>query len=142
MQRGEKMKILLTGGSGLLGQTLIPLLKNKHEVINFDKENPDQELTFYQGDLREQNLVEKACKNVEAIIHMAALHGKAWDQAGDSVGFEVNVTGTKNILEAAAKNKVNRVVVFTSSIWANGHLPEKAEYLPIDEKMKREPQEL
>ena len=57
------------------------------------------------------------------------------------IGIGISVVGTKNILEAARKNDVKRVI-FTSSIWATGHLPNPAPYLPIDEGLPREPQEL
>lgn len=78
---------------------------------------------------------------IDAVIHVAALHGKAWADHGDGRGFEVNVAGTKNVLEGAAKAGVKRVF-FTSSIWASGHGSPSAAYLPIDEDTQREPAEL
>jgi hypothetical protein len=78
---------------------------------------------------------------MDAVVHIGALHGKAWNEAGDNVGFDVNVTGTRNILDNAARAGVKRVV-FTSSIWASGHGTPAPAYLPIDERMVREPAEL
>jgi len=78
---------------------------------------------------------------MDAVVHVAALHGKAWNELGDDIGFEINVTGTKNVLEGAARAGVKRVV-FTSSIWANGHGSPPPSYLPIDEAMQRDPAEL
>ena len=128
------MKVLVTGGSGLVGRSLVPMLRENHEVVHFDCADPGDGLPLFQGDLRDSNAVEKACAGMDGIIHVAALHGKAWQQAGDDAAFEINVVGTKNILEAARKNEVKRVV-FTSSIWATGHLPSPAHYLPIDENL-------
>ena len=134
-------RILLTGGSGLLGRTLTPMLAESYQVVHFDLIDPGDGHPFVQGDLRDAGAVAKACANMDAIIHAAALHGKAWAQAGDQVGFDINVIGTKNILEGAAKAGPRRVV-FTSSIWATGHPPPPAPYLPIDEDLPRQPIEL
>jgi nucleoside-diphosphate-sugar epimerase len=78
---------------------------------------------------------------MDAVIHVAALHGKAWREAGDDTGFEVNVISTKNVLEGAVRAGAERVV-FTSSIWATGHGEPPPAYLPIDEALPRQPAEL
>jgi len=132
------LKILLTGGSGLVGSTLVPLLRKKHKIVHFDFRAPNDGLPWIQGDLRDSNAIDKACRSVDAIIHIAALHGKAWKETGDDVGFDVNVTGTKNVLEAAVKNGLKRFV-FTSSIRATGHFSFTAKYYPIDETKQCEP---
>jgi UDP-glucose 4-epimerase len=133
--------VLLTGGCGLVGRTLGPLLRDRYTVAHFEMQDPGDGLRFIQGDLRNPGEVAKACVGMDAVIHVAALHGKAWAELGDDTGFEVNVTGTKNVLEGAARAGVKRVV-FTSSIWANGHHAPPAAYLPMDEEMEREPAEL
>ena len=135
------MNILLTGGSGLLGKALVSLLRGQHDLRHFDVTDPCDGLPYTQGDLRDYSAVEDACQGPDAVVHMAALHGAAWSKAGDDVGFDVNVTGTKNILEAARKCNVKRVVL-TSSIWATGHSPDPAPYLPLDEEAPRQPREL
>lgn len=135
------MDILLTGGSGLLGKALVSLVRGQHDLRHFDVTDPCDGLPYTQGDLRDYSAVEEACRGVHTVVHMAALHGAAWSKAGDDVGFAVNVIGTKNILEAARECNVNRVV-FTSSIWATGHLPDPPPYLPIDEELPRQPREL
>ncbi|MBM4083095.1 MAG: NAD(P)-dependent oxidoreductase, partial [Planctomycetes bacterium] len=127
-----KRKVLLTGGSGLVGRTLAPMLRERWDVTHFEAKDPGDGLPCVLGDLRDSKAVAAACKGMDAVLHVAALHGKAWAQAGDDVGFGVNVIGTKNILEGAAKSGVKRVV-FTSSIWATGHGPNPP-YLPIDEE--------
>jgi len=134
-------KILLTGGCGLTGRTLAPMLKDTYDVTHFEMRDPGDGLPFIQGDLRSSQEVAKACEGMDAVIHVAALHGKAWNELGDDMGFEVNVTGTKNILEGAASAGVKRVV-FTSSIWASGHGSPPPDCLPMDEEMQREPAEL
>jgi nucleoside-diphosphate-sugar epimerase len=133
-------RVLLTGGNGLVGRTLTPMLAERCEVKHFETRDPEDGYPCVVGDLRDRAAVTEACRGMDAIVHVAALHGRAWGEAGDDIGFEVNVIGTKNILEAARESGVGRVV-FTSSIWATGHGPDPP-YLPIDEDLRREPVEL
>ncbi len=133
-------RVLLTGGSGLVGRTLTPMLARKGEVRHFDTRDPADGHPCVVGDLRDRQAVTQACRDVNVVVHIAALHGRAWAEAGDDAGFEVNIIGTKNVLEAAREAGVGRVV-FTSSIWATGHGPDPP-YLPIDEDLPRPPAEL
>jgi len=133
--------VLLTGGCGLLGRTLAPLLAAKYSVTHFEVSDPGDGLPWIQGDLRDGATVAKACCGMDAVVHVAALHGRSWADAGDDVGFQVNVVGTKNLLEGSVAAGVGRVV-FTSSIWATGHDRPPAPYLPIDEDLPRQPAEL
>ena len=133
-------RVLLTGGSGLVGRTLAARLAGKYEVVHFDVSDPGDGLPFIGGDLRDAGAVAEACEGMDAVLHVAALHGRAWQAAGDDVGFAVNTVGAKNVLEGAASAGVRRVV-FTSSIWATGHGPDPP-YLPIDEDLPRAPAEL
>lgn len=132
--------VLLTGGSGLVGGTLAPLLAEQYEVTYIGVEDPGDGLPFVEADLCDSAAVAAACRGMDAVVHVAALHGRAWAEAGDDLGFAVNVVGTKNVLEGAAVTGTRRVV-FTSSIWATGHGPEPP-YLPIDEELPRQPAEL
>ena len=132
--------VLLTGGSGLVGRTLAPLLAERYEVTHLGVEDPGDGLPFVEADLCDSAAVAAACLGMDAVVHVAALHGFTWAQAGDDLGFAVNVLGTKNLLEGAAGAGAKRVV-FTSSIWATGHGPDPP-YLPIDEGLPREPAEL
>ena len=133
--------VLLTGGCGLTGGTLASMLRDTYSVTHLEMSDPGDGLPFITCDLRSSQDVAAACEGMDAIIHVAALHGAAWGKLGDDMGFEVNVTGTKNILEGAVKAGVKRVV-FTSSIWANGHGFPAPDYLPMDEDLQREPAEL
>lgn len=136
----RKSRVLVTGGAGLVGRTLVPLLRDQYVVTHLECTDPGDGLPWVQADLRDAAAVTAACAGVTAILHIAALHGHAWQQAGDDTAFAVNVLGTQNILAAAVRQQVRRVV-FTSSIWATGHggaVPD----LPLDEALPREPVEL
>jgi len=141
MAENVRLKVLLTGGTGLVGRTLAPLLRATCDVTHFDVADPGDGRPVILGDLRNPHQVAEACRGMDAVLHVAALHGKAWAAAGDDVGFAVNVCGTKNILEGAAAAGVKRVV-FTSSIWATGHDAPPPPSLPIAEDLTRQPAEL
>jgi UDP-glucose 4-epimerase len=87
---------------------------------------------WIRGDVRDPFRVEEAVEGMDAVVHMAGLHGPHWKTAGDMETFEVNVSGTKNVVLAAAQNGVDRLV-FTSSRAAYGSRGE-APYLPLDEE--------
>jgi len=137
----QTKKVLLTGGCGLVGRTLVPMMRNEYQVTHLEMADPGDGLPFIQADLRDSQAVAKACEGMDAVLHIAGVHGAAWNKAGDDVSFEVNVIGTKNILEGAAKAGVKRVV-FTSSIWATGHDNLPRPTLPVDETISRDPDEL
>ena len=135
------MNVLVTGAGGLVGRTLAPMLAEGHDVVLLDVSDPGTGFPCRVGDLRDEAFVVEACQGMDAVVHTAALHGKAWADVGDDVGFHVNVVGTYHVLEAARQARVRRVV-FTSSVWANGHPPTAAPYLPIDEETPRGPVEV
>ena len=131
------MRVLLTGGSGLVGTRLAPMLAERHEVTHFERIDPADGLPWIEGDLLDSGAVAEACAGQEAVVHVAAIHGARWQELGDHAMFEINVMGTHNVLGGAARAGVRRVV-FTSSISATGHgQGTPPPYLPIDEDIPR-----
>lgn len=117
------MKVLVTGGAGFIGSNLVELLvAHNHEVIVLDnlstgyKCNLDRfDVRLIEGDIRDKELVEKAAVGVEAIFHLAASIGNVKSLTNPQEDSEVNVIGTLNVLEAARKNNVSRVVYSSSA---------------------------
>lgn len=132
------LRILMTGGCGLVGSRLAPLLRDRHEVTHFEQADPGDGLECIEGDLRDPEAVAAACQGMDVVLHLAGIHGPAWRRLGDHGLFEINIMGTHNILDGAAKAGVRRVV-FTSSIHATGRSPLPAPYLPVDEDLPRQP---
>ncbi|MFW5866401.1 MAG: NAD-dependent epimerase/dehydratase family protein [Armatimonadota bacterium] len=136
------MKVLLTGGGGLVGSRIAPLLQERHELTHFEMRDPGDGLPWVEGDLLDPEAVRSACEGMDAVLHVAAIHGANWRALGDHAMFEANVMGTQNVAHAAVEAGVERLV-FTSSISATGHgqgLP--APWLPIDEEIPRGPADL
>lgn len=109
------MKILVTGGSGFIGANLVAdLIDRGHVVSIYDKtvSDPFAHMTI-KGDVRDRDALVKASRGMDAIYHLAAEHRD--DVRPVSLYYDVNVGGAENVVHAARKNDIQRVV-FTSSV--------------------------
>ena len=66
-------------------------------------------------DIRNRHMVEKALKGIDHVFHLAAITSPPEFENLTGEGYEVNVIGTYNVLEASAKNNVKRVILASSS---------------------------
>ena len=109
------MRILLTGSSGWLGRFLAPRLRAKgHEVTGLDvASGADTDVT---GSVTDRGLVDRIFgdRGIEAVIHSGALHKPDIVRYPEQAFWDVNVAGTRNLLEAAAAAGNDRFV-FTST---------------------------
>jgi UDP-glucose 4-epimerase len=111
------VRVLVTGSSGWLGQTLVPRLKcNGHTVIGLD--SLPAATTDVLGSIVDRALVSSAIRDhgIDAIVQAAARHKPHIDTHDNSEFVAVNVQGTLNLLEEAVApgSKVDRFV-FTST---------------------------
>jgi nucleoside-diphosphate-sugar epimerase len=107
-----------------------------YEVAVFDLvdvEDRAADVRFFQGDIRDAAAVERACEGVSVIHHNVAQVPIAKDR---ELFESVNVGGAKNLLEAAARQKVAKVVMVSSS--AVFGVPSKN---PVDETVAPRPRE-
>lgn len=111
------MKILVTGGAGYVGTTLVPqLLEKNYKVTIFDNLmfGGDYILPFFrysnfnfvEGDIRDENAVLDVCKDADVIIHLAAIVGYPACRKEPELAKSVNVDGTRNIIKATSKNQL------------------------------------
>lgn len=116
------MKILLTGANGLLGQHLVKLLLDTtaHEIIATSKSEPreimqNSRLHYYSLDITDGMEVNLLIDKMgpDAIIHCAALTQVDECEQNPIKAWDVNVTATRFIVDAA--KKVNAFVVFIST---------------------------
>ena len=109
------MRILLTGSSGWLGRFLAPRLREEgHEVAGLDvAPGADTEVV---GSVADGALIDRifAERRPDAVVHAGALHKPDIARYPKQAFVDVNVTGTLNLLEAAAASGCGRFV-FTST---------------------------
>jgi nucleoside-diphosphate-sugar epimerase len=110
------MKVFLTGGSGFIGNRLIErLLSEYHEVrlLLRDPKNiqkfQDKNIAIIKGDLLDEEVLMKGMEGCDWVFHLAAFT-KPWSK-DPNLSFKTNVTGTKNVLEAALKCGVKKIVI-------------------------------
>ena len=116
------MKILVTGGAGFLGSHICDmLLKTGHEVSVLDRMCPGKvghlidEIGFVCGDLRKIEDCREAVRDVDAIIHLAALINVDHSIREPLEFYETNVRGTMNLLEAARHEPSVKKLVYMST---------------------------
>jgi len=129
-------RILITGGCGFLGVHLArQLLKQGYKVTLLDLADLDAKdligkVKFIKCDVRDVDKVNNAIKDHDCVVHAAAALPILREK---KIIFDININGTKNVLDASLKNKVKRLI-FISSTAVYGiprHLPE-AETNPLD----------
>jgi len=116
------MKHFITGGSGFFGLHLIDrLLKENEEVVVYDLATLDESyqqkprVTYVHGDILDKEALKNAMRSCEIIHHNAAVLPVS--RSGRKF-YEINVEGTRNVLEAALANRAKKVLfVSTSAVY-------------------------
>lgn len=134
----HQKRVLVTGGTGFTGAHLVRrLLTRGHEVVVLDnKEGLVYEDLLQQGanisigSVTDRELVDKLVAGCDTVYHLAAAFREV--NVPKSVYWEVNVNGTRYLLEAAEEHKVNRFV-YCSTCGVHGDVknPPAAENAPI-----------
>src|SRR5713101_5819236 len=107
------MRVLVTGSSGKVGSAIAGRLSANHEIIGLDLTTGTQ--TTQIGTIEDRALVFQLARNVQAIIHVAALHVPDIGKASTTQFAAVNVMGTRNLLEAALAHGVDRFIYSSST---------------------------
>lgn len=123
-------KVLVTGGSGLLGRYVVAEIARHAAVSVLDLGPPKQDVSFFRADVTDRDAVAKAVAGHDAIIHLAALDQAV--EAPEHEFFAVNVMGTWNVLEAAEAAGVKRVIVCSSVAATSLSRTTPPQYLPVD----------
>ena len=112
--------IFVTGASGYIGSNLIKTLKNNFKVRCLIRKtarlNNLKDYEIIYGDLRDKASLENALKNVNIVVHLAASTNVL-----DQNLKEINVTGTKNLIAACKKNKIEKIVFISSTAAAKAN---------------------
>ncbi len=135
-------KFLITGGAGFIGSHIVErLVKDKHYVRILDNFSSGKmsnlfgvknKVDLISADICSKETCLKATKNIDFVLHQAALRSVPKSMNAPHEYNRVNIGGTLNMLEAAKENKVKRFV-FASSSSVYGEVnvfPEKETFSP------------
>jgi len=112
------MKVCITGGSGFIGSHLVQkLLDEGYDVSVLDLRPPVQDVEWINKDIRED--LGNLFSNTTFVFHLAALANARKCSEDPRLCFEMNVKGTLNVLAAALRGNVERVLLASSS-WVCG----------------------
>ena len=115
------MKVLVTGGAGYIGSVLVrELLANGHSVRALDNLmfGGDSLLAYFNAggfefihaDIRNYNMCKRAFSGIDAVVHLAAIVGDPASQRQPELTTEINVEGSKNILNLAIEAKLSKLI--------------------------------
>jgi nucleoside-diphosphate-sugar epimerase len=112
------MNIALIGASGFVGTRLIDRLKDKYSIVNFDRQQSKKypELTEIV-DIRNKEALKSLLKSFDLVVLLAAEHRD--DVSPTSLYYDVNVEGTRNVLNVMDANGIKNII-FTSSVAVYG----------------------
>ena len=137
------MNILITGGAGFIGISLVKKLHKKHKLYIFDLKKKILEkkkilkkynCTSISGDIRKKNTFHKIKSSIDIVYHFAALCSTEVAEKYPKDCLDTNVSGTKHLIEWCEKTNVKKVI-FTSSMAVYGkvskNIKENAKLKPI-----------
>ena len=139
MKERKRRTVLITGGAGFIGSNLAKRLLEEPGVTvrvfdNLSRAGVEQNLAwlqelpasdrleFVQGDIRRAPEVNAACQDVDEIYHLAAQVAVTTSVVDPVSDFDVNVSGTFNVLEAARRSGRRPFLLFTSTNKVYGSL--------------------
>lgn len=143
---GKSGTALVTGGAGFIGSHLVDrLVRESYTVRIIDNLSSGQlenikghsskgTVDFVEGDIRDSALVRKCVDGVDVVVHLAALTSVPFSVEKPDLTFDVNVSGSLNLMHACIEAGVGRFV-FASTCAVFGD----PEFLPVNEKAQVKP---
>jgi UDP-glucose 4-epimerase len=120
----RRKNVLVTGGAGFIGSNLVKQLLDGENIVTVIDDfssgfktnlDPFPLVKIIEGDICDKKLVEKAMIGVEVVFHLAASVGNKRSIDFPFIDAEINIIGTLNILEAARKVGVKKIVTSSSA---------------------------
>jgi len=133
-------KILVTGGAGYVGAVLLPkLARAGHEARVLDlflyaePEIFSEEIKVFRGDLRDRELVRKALRGCDTVIHLAGISNDPSSDLDPQLTRDVNIQASEWLIDDAREMGVKRFInASSSSVYGIKEDPEVTEELPLE----------
>lgn len=124
--------ILITGGTGSFGKKYTEILLRKYKpnkIIIYSRDElkqyemaqdyNDKCMRYFIGDVRDYQRLKKAMKDVDYVIHAAALKHVPIAEYNPMECIKTNIDGAQNVIDAAIENKVTKVIALSTDKAAN-----------------------
>jgi nucleoside-diphosphate-sugar epimerase len=131
-------KYLVTGGTGFIGSALVKrLVEEGHSVRVLDNDvrgakerlsEVSDKIEFVDADIRNAAAVQKACKGMDSVIHLAYINGTEYFYKMPELVLEIGVKGMINVIDGCVKENVKELILASSS-----EVYQSAEKIPTDE---------
>ena len=133
-----RRRILITGAAGYIGSQVARRLSQDHHVVGVDIRADDSAgFPFYEMDIRDPNLGRLLGEHhIQQVVHLAAVLEDSGDRARD---FDIDVNGTRNVLDACVAAGVEQLVVASSGA-AYGYHPDNPAWLDEDDALRGNPE--
>ena len=112
--QNNQVKLTLPGGTQNSGPSTQDS-KTTKPLDNSTNDPAQQSVTVIEGDIRDKEDAERATDGVDAVVNLAAITGVPISLEKPQETFEVNVSGTQNLLKACRKNGVQKFVLASSN---------------------------
>ncbi len=125
-------KILITGGTGSFGKAFSRMLlekykpekiiiysRDEYKQFEMQKDFPEPNMRFFIGDVRDVSRLTLAMRDIDYVIHAAALKQVPAAEYNPMECIKTNILGAQNVIDAALENKVEKVVALSTDKAAN-----------------------
>ena len=119
------VKVLVTGGSGFIGSSLVKALVRAGCSVKVLDDNSrgaprrlkglEKDIEFIAGDIRDAAAVEKAALGMDEVHHLAFVNGTEFFYQSPELVLDVGVRGMINVVDACRKNGIGNLVLASSS---------------------------
>ena len=122
----EGKKVLITGGTGSLGQALTARLldmkvdtirifsRNEEKQINMENKFNDKRLRFLLGDINDVERLQRALENIDIVFHTAALKHVPKIEYNPFEAIKTNVIGSQNVINACLHENVEKAIAIST----------------------------